>query len=512
MQEITPKAEHDSLIAYLNSVLSEDELARPLLTNFNHWNTAQGALADIAMTLNKAGSNVTVAFWADKTPMLDVAWESSRRIGSLFLSPTKEQQLEKALKATGFTASNFTQPPIKRWRPAEPISLPVLFNRSSIRAMKYRGADLGRAILQVNPDQNTPLTDEHLWPEKWVYSAAHSFAFVYDQTLALIQDREITCIAVYNGRFLHDWAAAAAAKSSGLPVLNYDLGGHHTNYDLTIDDTHDWEALQRRMLNLYNSWDPQERDDLGSSWFIERTEHQDPLNAKFVEAQSIGASIDLPSDKKIVVFFSSSGDEISELDLDWNDYFGSQENALKMVAEICAEDPNNFFIVRSHPHKRHKPERDVNEWLEAVKFANPNLHLDPYSEVDSYTLMRQADLVITYGSTTGVEAAFAGKPVIVMGPSAYNSLGAAVQVFTKDELRSAIENPKQGSRAGAISFGLLMKRRGFNFQNITKLSETDLQISHKKVTQTKQIVAKLSYMYKNYRTEKMRKPSKLSKA
>lgn len=505
MQPTPVQAEHDSLIGYLNTVLTSDQLARPLLSSFNHWNTAQGALADIALTLFKNGSDVTITFWGDDTPMLDVGWESSRKLGRLLFSPTCEQQLERALKVAGLNKSHFARPPIKRWKPAEPIDLPTLCNRTSIRAMKYRGAELGRAILQVNPDRNTPITDEHLWPRRWVHSAAESFAFVFDQTLSLIQSRDITCLAVYNGRFLHDWAAAAAARASGIPVLSYDLGGHQTNYDLTIDDTHDWEALQRRMLNLYASWDPNERDSVGSSWFLERTQHRDPSNSKFVEAQSIGISVEFPPGKKIVVFFSSSGDEISELDLDWNDYFGSQENALKLVSRICAEDPETYFIVRSHPHKRHKPERDVIDWIAAVNKASPDLHLDPHSEVDSYTLMRQADLVITYGSTTGIEAAFAGKPVIVMGPSAYNSLGAAVQVFNENDLRAAIATPQAGSREGSISFGLLMKRRGFNFQCVRKISETQFELADARVSQSSAIVQKMSHLHKEFMLRRMRK-------
>lgn len=498
------RAEHDSLNGYLRGVLTPGQLASPLLTNFNHWDTAQGALADIALTLHKNGSDVSIALWGDKTPMLDVGWESSRKLGSLLFSPTKEQQLERALKRTGLTQSNFANPPIRRWKPDQEIALPTRYNRTGIRTMQYRGAELGRAILQVNPDNNTPLTDEHIWPQKWVEVAAQSFAFVYDQVLSIIEKRRITCLIAYNGRFLHDWAATAAAKASGIPVLNYDLGGHHTNYDLTIDDTHDWEALQHRMLNLYDSWEVSERDQLGSSWFLERTAHQDPLNSKFVEAQSIGTSIQLPKDKKIVVFFSSSGDEISELGLDWRDFFGSQENALKSVAHICGENPNTYLIVRSHPHLRHKPERDVLEWIESVNEAAPDLHLDPHSTVDSYTLMRQADLVITYGSTTGIEAAFAGKPVIVMGPSAYNSLGAAVQVFNEIDLKSAIDQPRVGSLAAAISFGLLMKRRGFNFENIEKISETDIKIGNVNVSPTAPAVAKLSHFYKNRKTLKLR--------
>ncbi len=482
------RAEHESLNGYLDSVLTAEQLARPLLTNFNHWVFAQDALGEVALTLNNRGSTVSIGFWADKTPMLDVAWGTSRVIGTLLLSPTREAQLQKALTQAGLVKSSFVKPPIHRWKPSEPIDIPRVLNRTNIRAMTYRGADLGRAILQIHPDRDTPITDKHLWPRAWVEAAAKSFAYVFDQTHAVITQRGITMLAVYNGRFLHDRAAAVAAESLGIPVVSYDIGGHDTDFDLTLDDTHDWDALQRRMLNMYANWDPEERDQLGSKWFLDRTQHLDQTNSLFVEAQKIGSMVDLPKDKKIVVYFSSSGDEIVELDLDWDSYFGGQEKALGLVAQICAEDPDTYFIVRSHPHKRHKPQRDVQEWMAAVESANPDLHLDPHSEVDSYELMRAADLVITYGSTSGVEAAFAKKPVIVMGPSAYNILGCATQVINADELRQAMAEPTPGGWSGAVSYGLMMKRRGFNRDHADQFLQ---------VKDTKSLVKNLSMLRRN---------------
>jgi hypothetical protein len=490
------RAEHESLIGYMESVLTPEQLSRPLLTNFNHWNFAQGSLSEIALTLLKNGSDVTIAFWADKTPMLDVAWETSRKIGTLLLSPTREQQIEKALKRAGLQNQSFAKPPINRWQPHEEIVLPKVMNRSSIRAMRYRGADMGRAILQVHPDGDTPMTDEFMWPGKWVDLAAKSFAYVFDQVTELIKRLDITVVALYNGRFLHDRAVAAAAQRLRIPLLNYDLGGNQTNFDLTIDDTHDWEALQRRMLSLYERWDPAERDALGSSWFLERTQHIDPTNARFVEAQKIGSMIELPKDKKIVVYFSSSGDEIIELDLNWDAYFGGQENALRLLSKICSEDPNIFLVVRSHPHKRHKPANDVKEWIAAVEDANPDIHLDPHSDVDSYALMRRADVVVTYGSTSGIEAAFAGKPVAVMGPSAYNILGAASSVTNEDELRSVIASSQPGSWPGAVSYGLLCNRRGFNYAEIGSPQGDTFTIGGVTIEPSRERVKKSSHLRK----------------
>jgi len=327
---------------------------------------------------------------------------------------------------------------------------------------------MGRAILQVHPYRAAPVSDDFRWPKQLVRSAARSYAFVFDQTTQLIAERSVTAVVAYNGRFLHDSAAAAAASAAGLPVLFYDTGGGHTDFDLSIDKTHDWAALQKRMLRMYEDWDPAERDELGGSWFEERRSHKDASNALYVESQELGTRIEHPDTECLVVYFSSSDDELVELEIDWDAYFGGQTSALALLAEECRKRSGYTLVVRSHPHLRMKPKQDLDDWLKAVDASNPDLHLDPYSPIDSYELMRQADIVVTYGSTSGVEAAYAGKPVIVMGPSAYDDLGCAIRVCTAQELGSALDIRTAGSWSGAISYGLMMKRRGFSYSFVTR--------------------------------------------
>lgn len=141
-----------------------------------------------------------------------------------------------------------------------------------------------------------------------------------------------------------------------------------------------------------------------------------------------------------------------------------------------------------------KPSHNVQEWMAAVDSAGPDLHLDPHSEVDSYELMRAADLVITYGSTSGVEASFARRPVVVMGPSAYNSLGCATQVISESELRTAIYDPTLGMWSGAVSYGFMMKRRGFNYSYVTPGNEGEFSIGETQVRDSPQIVKNFSHL------------------
>lgn len=489
------RAEYDSLPDYLRSNLTSEQLALPLIASFSQWEMNTSVVAEIAATLHSMGLDPTIALWADETPMRDVGWTTSHALARALLSPARDQRVIKGLQHFGLPKSAFATPPIRKWKPLAAIPEATGLNRSAIRAIKYRQAPAGRAILQVHPDDQTPVTDDHVWPPKWVQASLESFAYAYDQVWELIQQRRSTALVIFNGRFLHDAAAVAAAESHGLPVLSFDYGGNDTDFDLTVDDTHDWSALQTRMRHLYDSWDPRERDELGSRWFEDRRRHTDVRNARFVESQVVGRGIELPEDKNIVVFFSSSGDEISELDVDWGDYFYGQPGALKAVAKACSERDDLFLVVRTHPHKRMKPRQDVEDWHQAVADAAPNLHLDEWSDVDSYTLMDQADIVVTFGSTTGVEAAYARKPVLVMGPSAYDELGCATRISDGSVLRHAVAHPSPGTWEGAIAYGLMMKRRGFNFAKLEKngserfLSDVQLKDARSPVLKISHLVA-----------------------
>jgi len=488
------RAERDTLEGYFESVLTPEELTHVLFVSFNQWDFTIGAIAEAAMAVHVLGGGVTLALWADETPMHDVGWTTSGRLARLLSSPSRDQRMSQAVIRAGLPPTCVAKPPIPRWKPAETLPKFKAMNRSALRNVMYRGTSMGRAILQVHPHRAAPVSDSFSWPPRLISRAAHSYAYAFDQTTQLIADRGVTAVVIYNGRFLHDNAAAAAAEAQGVPVLFYDTGGGHTDYDLTIDKTHDWSALQKRMLTLYDSWDPEERDSLGSSWFEERRNHLDASNALYVEAQEQGTRLDIPDTECLVVYFSSSDDELVELEVNWDSYFGSQPTALELLAQECKKRPGYSLVIRSHPHLRMKPRQDFLDWEEAVARARPDLHVDPYSSIDSYELMRQADIVVTYGSTSGVEAAYARKPVILMGPSAYDELGCATRVQTSEELAAALANLQPGRWEGAVAYGLMMKRRGFVYEHVTRDERGNRSLAGVSFEESNSLVLHLSHI------------------
>ena len=120
--------------------------------------------------------------------------------------------------------------------------------------------------------------------------------------------------------------------------------------------------------------------------------------------------------------------------------------------------------------------------------------------------MREADAVVTYGSTTGVEAAYLGRPVIVMGPSAYDELGCAVRPRTNKELRSALadigRSGSQVSRA-ALPYGLMMKRRGFAFRYLTRTTEGKPRLASIEFVEPPEYVRHLSHALKKFVTKRL---------
>jgi len=493
------QAEHPSLEVFLRDNLSEHQQSRVGLMSFNQWPWTTAALTETAVAFHRISSSVVVAFWSDRTPLHDPGWSTSHRIARLFGSRSIESAAQELIEEGGVPRSAFVDPPIPRHKVQDLPDLPNPLTRAAIRQVTYKGSGMGRSILQVHPDFNTPIRDDYIWPRRWIRKAMESYAWVFDQTLALITARGLRTIVVFNGRFTHDRAAAAAAESLGVKVLYYDYGGIETYFDLTHSTTHDWDSLQARMTTMWSDWGS-DRDEIAHAWFANRENRSEPGIEVFIGEQEPDHLPELPTDQTLVTFFSSSGDEIVELDLDWNLYFGSQVNALRTLASMVDDIPGVTLIVRTHPHMRLKPEDDLKRWVAAVKEIGRNIHIGPDSPADSYALMRASDLVITYGSTSGIESAYRHRPTAVMGPSAYQLLGCVTPLTNQEELARWLESPPAIRPEVALPYGLMMQRRGFNLNWLSRNADGTVGRGEKLLSEPSVTARKISHAWRSLRT------------
>ena len=93
--------------------------------------------------------------------------------------------------------------------------------------------------------------------------------------------------------------------------------------------------------------------------------------------------------------------------------------------------------------------------LYAIENKNLNILLiKPEDDIDTYQLMEASDTVISFGSTAGLEAAYWGKPVILLGKCFYFFSNIAYVPKSISEIPSLLEkNLKPLDHLNTLKFG-----------------------------------------------------------
>ena len=108
-------------------------------------------------------------------------------------------------------------------------------------------------------------------------------------------------------------------------------------------------------------------------------------------------------------------------------------------------------MIRVHPAEVKLPGKQTREPLgdylrQDYRDLPPNVRIvDADDPLSSYPLMAAADVGLVYTSTTGLEMALRGKPVIVAGRTHYRGKGFTLDVSSPTEftesLEQALDNP-----------------------------------------------------------------------
>lgn len=123
--------------------------------------------------------------------------------------------------------------------------------------------------------------------------------------------------------------------------------------------------------------------------------------------------------------------------------------------EAFAERPAHRLVIRVHPSELRLPGKVTRDSLgtyvrERWSVLPPNIILVGSEDLQSsYELMDASDLGLVYTSTTGLEMALAGKPVIVAGETHYRGKGFTIDVTSPEDFRAALDrvlNDPEGMR------------------------------------------------------------------
>ncbi len=139
-------------------------------------------------------------------------------------------------------------------------------------------------------------------------------------------------------------------------------------------------------------------------------------------------------------------------DVGFSSMFDWVEQAVRLAA-----DRELVLVVRAHPAERHWGSREeVGEILLSRLGEIPaNVRIVPARDaLSSYALLDISDLLLTYTTTVGLEAAARGKQVAVAGATHYRGRGFTTDISGPEDLARVLGQESQQLPVGAVELAM----------------------------------------------------------
>ncbi|OLT62937.1 hypothetical protein BJP37_31775 [Moorena bouillonii PNG] len=398
-----------------------------------------GTAGEIAITAAVAGKKTGFSFLHMENPD-DIRFLPNRRFQKFGKRSWKHKvsKVESILNNYGVTTlpdeflSEKTRLTIQDYVQNAPHSL------RELRDYNYNDAALGLSTVSSLIWHTTSL---HPDPDKYypvIQRLLLCSASVYEKARALILKYKPQKISAFNGRFASVKGIFEAAKQLGVEVQYYEAGANYKQYELFKKPPHDF-AYRREQLQTYWQQAGMDREELAHTFYKNRRQGEGIGSTKYTSDQQKGLVPEQTGNHRQIVYYSASDDEYAAIgDLIKHPIFKNQREAVKSLITWASNQMDCYLSIRVHPHVQKKSLEDRNWWN---SLNGKNVQVIPSdSKVDSYALIDWADMVVTYNSTIGAEAAYWGKPSVLLGDNIYSGLGCVYEPRCEAEVYQLLQN------------------------------------------------------------------------
>lgn len=259
---------------------------------------------------------------------------------------------------------------------------------------------------------------------------------------ALVKSRRPDRIEVFNGRHACSKFPVIAARAEGIPFTTLEVTARQFPMICPGYMVHDRRNVQKRILSHPADY------DVAARYYAR---NRQPRGNKYARKHRTPFVPPEAGDyrKRISVFLSSQ-DEFESLGKEWVSLFLDYG---PIVENVCRENPDYMFLVRFHPNQADMSGDILTPFKAVAELPNVKLYY-PTDTVNSYSVMEWSDTVVTFGSTITVEACWAGKVVIMLGPSFFDELDVAYTPRTLEEFNSLLRmdlTPKSPENAARFA-------------------------------------------------------------
>ena len=344
-------------------------------------------------------------------------------------------------------------------------NLMVLFssakNFSDIKNVKFKDAKIGYSVISTLATKygDSSFTKNTL--NRSLPRLVKRYLMSYYLVNELIKENCIDTVIIFNGRFVHESAAAAAALNNGVEVIYFERPRENT-FIASRHSPHSIKGFGSELQEAIAD-DASEVAFIAKNWFEQRQSNNDPEISEFQNKWNDDPfDLNLGQSRGLISIFPTSDDEFFGISEDWDLPNSSTQFAwISKFGEIAASHGYKV-VIRLHPNLLSKSRRLRRTWnslknipgLEVIRADSP---------VNSYKLIQGSDLVVTCGSTIAMEAGYLGVPTLSIGSGIYDDLNA-VQKITDPAvwdliLESGCFSELNADFYGCEKYGFLESRR-----------------------------------------------------
>jgi hypothetical protein len=275
-------------------------------------------------------------------------------------------------------------------------------------------------------------------------------------------------VYVFNGRFSNIRPVVRLCEHLSIPYVVHERGSTMKKYGLYYNHLpHSPSAIQAKMFNYWKSeLNKKLKIEIAKEYFKGRRDGIEIAGKAIFKTKKENESLPdfWDTSRRNVVIFNSSDDEFAAVGREFfNPLFGKQIDVLTFIKKSIKNHDAIRIVLRMHPNLKNIDNILIRKTLE---LAGDNFHvIPPDSPVDTYRLIDESDVVVTFGSTTGVEAVFSGKPSILIGNSMYRDFHITYNPNTPAELVEMIHNVcKSKPVFGALVYAYYRASFGINYR------------------------------------------------
>lgn len=382
---------------------------------------------DLALQLTEQGYEVGFIYIDVNDPADPLPW------GIKPLTPKKQRKAKniyRILRSRGINCIDITD------FEYPDFYIPKLSSVDELKIFEYKNYNIGRGVLSdliVFSRDAYPDVDDYIGQINQSICASIK---AYELLCYMLQKYLPKIVLTFNGRQAVPSAISNAADFLNIPIKYYEAGATPERFFLNDQKLHDFNY---RTFLIKEYWKNAQDGDSKAIEHFEARRNCCLHDYNYAQLQKQGK---IPSKikPKRITFFSSSEDEIQCLDIDAisdkSKIFVSQRESIEFLINWVKNQSDIELIIRIHPNVANKCKKDQDYWH---NLSGENVTLiDAMSTVDSYALMESSDIVITYGSSIGLEATYWGIPSILLMNGYYSGFEAAYEPDTKEELISLL--------------------------------------------------------------------------